>query len=195
MKTYFLERCTGGAKNVNFWKTVKPFFSKKCNSGDQNIILCEVNKIINDTCEVSEKFNSFFSTVADKIGENIVYDPAIHPSIVEIKNHVDVEKNFEFQHITSDKIEKIIDKTVFTLNFLLLGLQVQIFTGPNLKTTLMTINSNHQNSRHDDVPNIMWTCQLCIREDQNASKKKQKDTLFWIHVYINLLKILKSYCQ
>ena len=38
-------------------------------------------------------------------------------------------------------------------------------TGPNLKTTLMTINSNHQNSKHDDVhvPNIMWTCQLCIR--------------------------------
>ena len=25
-------------------------------------------------------------------------------------NHVDVEKNFEFQHITSDKIEKNIDK-------------------------------------------------------------------------------------
>jgi hypothetical protein len=25
--------------------------------------------------------------------------------------------------------------------------------------------------------------------------KKQKDTLFWIHVYINLLKIVKSYCQ
>ena len=31
MKSYFLERCTGGAaKNVNFWKTVKKtFFSKK----------------------------------------------------------------------------------------------------------------------------------------------------------------------
>jgi acetylglutamate synthase len=55
--------------HVNFWKTVKPFFSKKCNSGDQNIILCEDNKIINDTCEVSEKINTFFSTVADKIGE------------------------------------------------------------------------------------------------------------------------------
>ena len=110
MKTYFLERCTGGAKNVNFWKTVKPFFSNKCNFGDQNIILCEDNKIINDTCEVSEKFNTFFSTVADKIGEDTVYDPTTHPSILEIKNHVDVEKNFEFQHITSDKIEKIIDK-------------------------------------------------------------------------------------
>jgi hypothetical protein len=57
------------------------------------LILCEDNKIINDTCEVSEKFNTFFSTVADKIGENIVYNPATHPSIVEIKNHVDVEKN------------------------------------------------------------------------------------------------------
>jgi hypothetical protein len=29
---------------------------------------------------------------------------------VEIKNHVDVDNNFEFQHITSDKIEKNIDK-------------------------------------------------------------------------------------
>ena len=26
-------------------------------------------------------------------------------------------------------------------------------------------------------------------------KKTQKDTLFWIHVYINLRKILKSYYQ
>jgi hypothetical protein len=60
-------------------------FSKKCNTGDQNIILCEDNKIINDTCEVSEKFNTFFSTVADKIGEDIVYDHATHPSILGIQ--------------------------------------------------------------------------------------------------------------
>ena len=82
---------------------------------------------------------------------------------------------------------------VLTLNFLPYRPTINS-TGPNLKTTLITINSNHQNSKHDDVPNIMWTCQLCIREDQNASNKKDK-TLFWIHVYINLLKILKSYCQ
>jgi hypothetical protein len=46
-------------------------------------------KIIKDTCEVSEKFNTFFSTVADKIGEDTVYDPTTHFSILEIKNHVD----------------------------------------------------------------------------------------------------------
>jgi hypothetical protein len=43
-----LERYSGGAKTCNFWTTVKPFFSKKCNSGEQKIILCENNKIIND---------------------------------------------------------------------------------------------------------------------------------------------------
>ena len=74
-------------------KLLNHFSLKKCNSGDQNIILCEDNKIINDTCEVSEKFNTFFSTVADKIGEDTVYDPTTQPSILEIKNHVDVEKN------------------------------------------------------------------------------------------------------
>ena len=89
--------------------------------------------------------------------------------------------------------------SVFKLNFLPVSSNIYRptinSTGPNLKTALMTISSNHQNSKHDDVPNIMWTCicQLCIREDQNASKKT--DILFWIHVYINLLKILKSYCQ
>ena len=34
----------------------------------------------------------------------------------------------------------------------------------------------------------MWTCQLCIREDR-MQVKKQKDTLFWIHVYINLTNV------
>jgi hypothetical protein len=70
-----LERCSGGAKTCNFWTTVKPFFSKICNSGERKIILCENNKIINDAKEVSENLSSFFSTVANKIGQNVVYDP------------------------------------------------------------------------------------------------------------------------
>ena len=80
-----------------------------CNSGEQNIILCENNNIINDAKEVSENFNSFFSTVADKIGQNVVYDPSTHPSIVEIKNHVDIDNNFDFQNITAERVEKIIN--------------------------------------------------------------------------------------
>jgi hypothetical protein len=85
---------------------------------------------------------------------------------------------------------------VFTLNCSNIYRPTINSIGPNLKTALMTISSNHQSSKHDDVPNIMWTCicQLCIRKDQNASKKT-KILLFWIHVYINLLKIIKSYCR
>jgi hypothetical protein len=41
MKTYFLECCMGGAKNVNFWKTVKPFFS----NGNTPV---SIDKFIND---------------------------------------------------------------------------------------------------------------------------------------------------
>jgi hypothetical protein len=64
---------------------------------------------LNDAKEVSENFNSFFSTVADKIGHNVVYDPSTHPSIVEIKNHVDIDNNFGFQNITAERVEKIIN--------------------------------------------------------------------------------------
>jgi hypothetical protein len=45
----------------------------------------------------------FFSTVADKIGQNVIYDPSTHPSIVEIKNRVDIDKNFDFFHILLKK--------------------------------------------------------------------------------------------
>jgi hypothetical protein len=67
--------------------------------------------------------------------------------------------------------------SVFTLNFLPYKptgtVSSNIYrptinsTVPNLKTTLMTINSNHQNSKDDDVhvPNIIWTCQSCISSE------------------------------
>ena len=35
MKRYFLELCSGGTKSGDFWKTIKPFFSKKGSSGEQ----------------------------------------------------------------------------------------------------------------------------------------------------------------
>ena len=45
----------------------------------------------------------------DEIGEDVVYDLATDPRIVEIKNHVDVEKNVEFQQFLI-KLKIIIDK-------------------------------------------------------------------------------------
>ncbi len=109
-KNYILERCTGGAKNSNFWATVKPFFSKKCQSGDQKIVLYENNQIVNKTEEVTENFNTFFATVANKIGSDVVYDPSTHPSILQIKNQSCTNTPFDFQKTSIDKVEKIINK-------------------------------------------------------------------------------------
>ena len=68
MKTYFLERCSGRTKSGDFWKTIKPFFSKKGSSGEQKCVLNESDKIVNDQKEVVNHFNNFFSTVAENIG-------------------------------------------------------------------------------------------------------------------------------
>jgi hypothetical protein len=54
----------GGTKSGDFWKTIKPFFSKKGSSGEQKIVLNESDKIVNDQKEVANHFNNFFSTVA-----------------------------------------------------------------------------------------------------------------------------------
>jgi hypothetical protein len=53
---------------------VLPFFSKKGNCGEQKIVLFENDKIVNNPNEVSNHFNIFFSTVANKIGIDAVYD-------------------------------------------------------------------------------------------------------------------------
>ena len=51
-KTYILERCSGETKSGDFWKFIKPFFSKKGFSGEHKIVLNESDKIINDQKEL-----------------------------------------------------------------------------------------------------------------------------------------------
>ena len=109
MKTYFLERCSGGTKSGDFWKTIKPFFSKKGSSGEHKIVLNESDKIVNDQKEVANHFNNFFSTVAENIGKDTVYEPSDHPSLIEIRKQNDCTNKFVFEKVTTDKVEKIIN--------------------------------------------------------------------------------------
>jgi len=90
---------------------MKPFFSKKCYRGEQKIVLCENDKNVNNTKDVTECFNNFFSTVANSIGKDVNYDPLQHPSIVEIKRKMEIEseKSFVFQKVTEEKVEKIVN--------------------------------------------------------------------------------------
>jgi hypothetical protein len=110
MKVYFLERCSGGSKSSEFWKTVKPFFSKMGNCGEQKIVLFENDKIVNNPNEVSNHFNIFFSTIADKIGIDAVYNSSNHPSIKEILNNREQVPDFEFNKVTNENVDKILIK-------------------------------------------------------------------------------------
>ena len=60
VSTYFQKRCVGGIKSNSFWKTIKPYLSKKNTSGPSKVILTENSKLITKQNEVSEFFNSFF---------------------------------------------------------------------------------------------------------------------------------------
>ena len=72
---YFRERCDGGPKNQSFWRTIKPFMPDKSSSFGDKIILQEGDKIINNTHEICEIFNTYFTSMANNIG----FDDSIPP--------------------------------------------------------------------------------------------------------------------
>ena len=75
IKTYVYERTAGCPKSSTFYSTIKPFLSNKGIKSNNNIILHENEKIVNDPKEVSEIFNNLFINVAKDIGdENINID-------------------------------------------------------------------------------------------------------------------------
>jgi hypothetical protein len=60
INTYFQERCTGGQKSKHFYTTVKPLLSKKSTGSQQKIVLVENDKIVNNTKDICDTFNTFF---------------------------------------------------------------------------------------------------------------------------------------
>lgn len=110
IKQYFFERCTGGPKSNSFWPTIKPFLSNKGNVNNNEIILEENNKIINDQEEVATTFNNFFINVAKDIGPNLKTGNDEHPSITKIKENKHNIEPLVFKEIDIDFIEKQINK-------------------------------------------------------------------------------------
>ena len=60
---------------------------------------------------MSNVFNNFLSTVADKIGADVVYDPSNHPNINEFLNIRNDNNNFVFKEVSNENVEKILHKT------------------------------------------------------------------------------------
>ena len=55
---------------LNFWNSVKPFFTFKSSTGSGEIILSENSKIIFEQSEIAEIMNDFFVNVAADIGKD-----------------------------------------------------------------------------------------------------------------------------
>lgn len=126
IKTYFLERCTGGPKSKSFWPTIKPFLSNKGNNTTRDVIIQEGNKIIFDQQQVTETFNNFFIKVAKDIGNPNTTTNEEHPSIQAIKQNHSKHPILDFAPVTTEFIDKQIHslntkkqqaKTEFHLNY------------------------------------------------------------------------------
>ena len=116
--------------NKQFWKTMKPFFSEKNNKG-KKITLIEGEEIISNNVDVAETMNEFFSNVVSKLDimgyqtETSTIDPAEssnigpdkilhainkfkdHPSIIKIKEKIEINEKFTFSMSNVDDITLI----------------------------------------------------------------------------------------
>lgn len=86
IRSYFLKRCNGGSRNKDFWKTIRPFFSKKSNSSS-DITLREGNDIITDEEKLCNIFNDFFVSIGSEIGEVENNDRPLADVLETYKNH------------------------------------------------------------------------------------------------------------
>ena len=79
--------------NKQFWKTVKPLFSRTAGDNER-ITLIEGVKVISKDREVAETFKSYFETIVENLGINSTYlseEPVSNESANDIirkfKNH------------------------------------------------------------------------------------------------------------
>ena len=109
--------------NRKFWHTVKPFFSDKV-TFKKSISLIEENIIISEDDMVANVFNDYFSNVVKRMQINefktepvpedttdtidsIIFKYKNHPSILNIKNNVQVKTAFDF---SNSSLINIVDK-------------------------------------------------------------------------------------
>ena len=120
IKQYFTAKCDMN-KPTQFWKIIKPFMSDKNPSQNGCITLFENGKIVNDTQEVCNMFNSHFASCANSIGcsDPLKDDECIntisetfenHPSIQSIDNRK-LDAHFHFTEVDIDHVAELISKT------------------------------------------------------------------------------------
>ena len=111
--------------NKTFWSSVKPLFSDK-QKVRKKIILIENDTIISDDKEVAEKMNNFFITAVSNLNiedlfpvndnvnckeiSGILEKFQNHPSILKIKEVLQINETFTFNKTTTKEIETEINR-------------------------------------------------------------------------------------
>ena len=118
IKKYFQDKCNAGTSKKDFWKSIKPFFSKSRTKTD-SIPLREGEEIITDDQRVCNIFNKFFQKIGYDIGnpedtqkpfEEILKDYDEHESIDKIKSlrfGRRAQQDFTFKFISEREVIKV----------------------------------------------------------------------------------------
>ena len=107
---YFLDRCTGGCNNKDFWPTVKPFLTNKGTVIQKDTILCENNTLINSQEDIADIFNKYFVNVAKDIGSDSIPVNENHPSLIKISEIRSNSPPLTFAPVCNAFVSKQIDK-------------------------------------------------------------------------------------
>ena len=115
--------------NKKFWLFIKPMFSDKQRHLQKNITLTDNDEIIYDKKTIADKLNSFFIETVENLdidrfvntsnssgdlnSENIIeilklYES--HPSVLKIKENVNIASKFSFKKISSQLLKNQISK-------------------------------------------------------------------------------------
>ena len=158
IKLYFAERCGGGTKSSDFWPIIRPFQTNKGSQNSENIAISANGKIVTDTSEICEKFNTFFVNAAKDIGDGAgCFSPEDHPSIHAIRaNHSSSEAEFEFKPVDEAKISRYLGRIgrrkatgLDTISSKILHLSEEVIVGP----TTSLINRMISDKKFPDVQN------------------------------------------
>jgi hypothetical protein len=119
IRKYFEEKCKTGTRNKDFWKAIKPLFSKSRTKAD-SIPLRENGEIVTDDLQVCNIFNKFFQSIGSDIGNpedndkpitEIISNYANHKSVTKISEDIRMQNNqnvFMFRFVTKREVIKII---------------------------------------------------------------------------------------
>ena len=115
---YFYDKCkepNAAASGREFWHTIKPFISDKCNSEQSCITLLDDGKIVNDQVQVCNILNDYYVNIPKDIGqpdkiysdsnlEDIITAHSDNESVTRIKNTTGQDKHFAFELVSVNEI-------------------------------------------------------------------------------------------